>query len=109
LSGANNLIEPLDNLRHFFWACSGNSPADSFDRQRPDLTDLYPRRFRETLGVAFQSERKARALRHARQGDGNDGSRPLVEDILTENENWTIARLLSSSGWVQVSPTYVPS
>lgn len=109
LLGSNNLIEPLDNVRHFLWACSSNSPPDSFCRQRPDLTDLYPRSFRETLGVTFQSEGKARALRHTRQSDSNDGSRSLVKDILTENEHWTIARSLSSSGWVQVCPTYVPS
>ena len=96
--GSNNFIEPLDNLRHFLWACSGNSPPDSFDRQRPDLTDLYPRLFRETLGVAFQSEGKARALRHARQGDGNDGSRSLVEDILTKERaknKYQVSRLSS--------------
>ena len=109
LLGSNNLIEPFDNLGHFLWACSGYSPPDPFDRQCSDLTDLYPRPFRETLGVTLQSERKARALWHARQGDGDDGSRPRVEDILTQNKNWTIARLLSSAGWIQCSPANVPS
>ena len=73
LLGSDNLIEPLYNLSQFLGTRSGNSPADSFERQRPYLTDLYPRLLRETLGVTLQSEREMRALSYARQGDGNDG------------------------------------
>ena len=73
LLGSDNLIEPLYNLSQFLGTRSGNSPADSFEGQRSNLTDLYPRPFRETLGVTLQSEREMCALRYARQGDGNDG------------------------------------
>ena len=54
--------------------------------------------------MKFKRQRKASALRLTGQGNGNDGSGAFVENVLAQNQNWTLSCLFSPAYWIQISP-----
>jgi len=83
----DKLIEPLDHTGELFMPYRCDPSADPLRRQRPYLTDFYPRVFREMCRLELEAEGKAGPLRAARQCKGYYGSGFCIEYIAADNEN----------------------
>src|ERR671925_95467 len=59
--------------------------------------------------MKFERQRKACALRLTRERDGNHGSGAFIENVLAQNQNWTLSCLFSSPYWIQISPADLTS
>ena len=81
----DNLIQPFDDLVEYFRHSAGQSGADSFNRERAYLTDLYPRFLWQPSDLKLQGQWEAGGLRLAGKSDGNDGAGAFVEYIVTKN------------------------
>jgi len=81
----DNLIQPFDDLVEYFWHSAGQPSADSFNRERAYLADLYPRFLWQTSDIELQGQWEAGTLRLARKSDGNDGAGAFVEYIVTKD------------------------
>ena len=100
----DNLIQPFDELVEYFRHSAGQSGADSFNRERAYLTDLYPRFLRQPSDLKLQGQWEGGGLRLAGKSDGNDGAGAFVEYIVTEDQNGPCARLLAPPYRVEVGP-----
>ena len=100
----DNLIQPFDDLVEYFRHSAGQPGADSFNRERANLADLYPRLLWQTSDIKLQGEREAGTLRLARKSYSNDGAGSFVEYIVAKDKNRPCARLLATLYRVEVGP-----
>ena len=103
--GPDDVVQALDNLGQFFRAYGAESWADAFHGQRANLADLHPRLFGKTLRPQLHRERKACALRLARERHGDHRARPFIEDIMTEDQHRAPSGLFRASNRVEFRPS----
>src|SRR5262245_21379748 len=77
---------------------------NAFNRQRPNLTDFHPRPPGEFCRTELEGQREASPLRLTGYGHGDHSPRPLVEDILAEDQDRPLPRLLTPTGGIEVRP-----
>lgn len=87
---ADNFIQTFNELRKFFGIYNADLLANAFRRKRTNLTDLYPRTFGQFGLQDFIRQWKPGALLLACERHGDDGARPIIEDILAQDENWSL-------------------
>jgi hypothetical protein len=98
--GSDNLIQSFNDLSQFLWRRAADHFSYPFDRERSNLADFHPGFFRKPSRMKFERQRKACALRLTRESDGNYCSGPFVENILAQNQNWTLSCLFSPAYWI---------
>src|SRR5262249_21289625 len=105
----DDLIERVDDPRELLGRGDRETAANALHSQRADLADLDPGSLRQARGVALERERKAGPRLLARQSDGDDGSGPLVEDVVAQDQHRAEAGLLPAAYRVQAGPADLAS
>ena len=54
--------------------------------------------------MKFKGQRKAGPLRLTRENNGNDRSGPFVENVLAQDQNWTLSGLFSPPYRIHAGP-----
>jgi hypothetical protein len=100
----NQFDETFDDLLEVSIREFADTTTDPLDRDRANLRYLDPRCARETLRRQFRSQRKSSGLGLAGDSHCDYGSRPAVEQIVTEDEDWPESRLFPPSRRVEIRP-----
>lgn len=103
-SGAQDLVEALEEERQLFRARLPQQVTDPLDGEGADLADLDPGSLRQRLARKLQSKREPGSLRLAGQGESDHRSGTLVEYVLAEDKDWTMTGLFASSYRVEIGP-----
>lgn len=84
--------DPCDSLSH------------TLDRQGSDLADLDPGSLRQLLGFKTQGQWEACSWFLTGDGNGDHGSRTVVEDIAAKDQDGSASRLFLSDCRIQIRP-----
>src|SRR3990172_6380400 len=79
--------------------------ADALRRERANLADLDPRTFRQLRGLELKGQRVSGPRLLAGQGHRDDGAGPLIEDVVAQHQDRTLAGLLVAAYEVEVGPS----
>ncbi len=91
---AKDFYKPFDDLRNIRRRDAAQPFADPLHRQGSNLTDFHPSGFTKFRYLQCQRQRKPSFLHLAGQRDRDDGAGSGIEDIVAEDEHWTVTRML---------------
>src|SRR5258706_5476219 len=84
---AHDFVYAFDDSINLLRRNATEPPPEPCDGKRSNLTHLRPRTFGEFRASNLERKRKARPGLLARHGNRDDGPGPVIENVVTQNDN----------------------